>query len=301
MIDKRNHHESRPRGLTLAQRLRLLAIRRPLAAACLLLGGGAGLGAGALALAANGDAGSDDAARAAEVAQVRQQAQREINAMSARLAELQAQSNRLNALGERLIRKGGLEEGEFDFDKPQGQGGAGRGHDIAPVDFRTRLAALETQYRNTETQLGVIDSLLFNRQLERAALPSRAPLAHSYITSHFGGRADPFGLGEQFHKGIDYAADVGDVVMAVADGVVTWSGPRSGYGNTIEVDHGNGYVTRYAHNSVLSRGVGELVRAGEQIALAGSTGRSTGPHVHLEVWQGGEAIDPMRFLREGLH
>ena len=294
MSDNQNKHESRARRAATAQRLRFFAIRRPLLSAALMLGCGVAIGAGGLGVAGIDEAKADPGA---ELEQLRKQSQLEANALAARLAELQAQANRLNALGERLIRKGELEEGEFDFDAPVGQGGAGRGHDIAPTELKARLAELETRYRDTETQLGVIESLLLDRQLHEAALPSRAPLANSYITSSFGGRADPFGQGEQFHKGIDYAARTGDPVLAVADGVVTFSASRSGYGNTIEIDHGNGYVTRYAHNSALSRGVGELVRAGDQIALAGSTGRSTGPHVHLEVWQDGVAIDPMRFLR----
>jgi murein DD-endopeptidase MepM/ murein hydrolase activator NlpD len=104
--------------------------------------------------------------------------------------------------------------------------------------------------------------------------------------------------GSQFHKGIDFEADVGDPVLAVADGVVSYSGVRSGYGNVIEIDHGNGYVTRYAHNSRLERRVGELIRAGQEIAKAGSTGRSTGAHVHFEVWERGQYVNPRKFLSQ---
>jgi murein DD-endopeptidase MepM/ murein hydrolase activator NlpD len=111
-------------------------------------------------------------------------------------------------------------------------------------------------------------------------------------------RVDPIVGGSQFHKGIDFEADVGDPVLAVADGVVSYSGVRSGYGNVIEIDHGNGYVTRYAHNSRLERHVGELIRAGQEVAKAGSTGRSTGAHVHLEVWKNGQAVDPRNFLSQ---
>jgi murein DD-endopeptidase MepM/ murein hydrolase activator NlpD len=142
----------------------------------------------------------------------------------------------------------------------------------------------------------VLEALLFNRELDRNAVPSRDPIANSYITSGFGGRADPIRGGHQFHKGIDFEADVGDPVLSVADGVVSFSGVRSGYGNVIEVDHGNGYVTRYAHNSRLLGRVGDLVRAGSAIAKAGSTGRSTGAHVHFEVWERGVAVNPRKFL-----
>ena len=216
--------------------------------------------------------------------------------LAARLAELQAQANRLNALGARLTQAGQLQDGEFEFDKPVGQGGAGRASDMPPAELRRGIALLEGEFGRANTQLSVLESLLFNRALDRNAMPSRDPIANSYITSGFGGRADPFGGGHQFHKGIDFEADVGDPVLAVADGVVSYSGVRSGYGNVVEVDHGNGYVTRYAHNSTLERQVGDLVRAGQEIAKAGSSGRSTGAHVHFEVWQDGAAVNPRKFL-----
>jgi murein DD-endopeptidase MepM/ murein hydrolase activator NlpD len=226
----------------------------------------------------------------------RLEAQREVNALAARLGELQAEANRLNALGERLTRVAQLGDGEFDFDKPVGVGGAGPVHDLPATDLRSGLDSLGTQLHRAGGQLSVLEALLFNRELDRNATPSRAPVAHSYITSGFGGRADPFGGGGQFHKGIDFDANTGDPVLAVADGVVTFAGVRNGYGNVIEVDHGNGYVTRYAHNSRLIGQVGDLVRRGQEIAKAGSTGRSTGAHVHFEVWENGAVVNPNQFL-----
>lgn len=225
-------------------------------------------------------------------------AKREVNAMAARLAELQAEANRLNALGERLTRIGQLQDGEFDFDKPVGVGGAGPVRDMKPGELHEGLDQLEAQLQSSGGQLTLLESLLFNRQLDQNAVPSRMPIANTYITSGFGGRADPFGGGSQYHKGIDFKANVGDPVTAVADGVVSYSGVRSGYGNVIEIDHGNGYVTRYAHNSKLLLKVGDLARAGQTIAKAGSTGRSTGAHVHLEVWQNGAVVNPRKFLGE---
>ncbi len=226
----------------------------------------------------------------------RSEAQREINAMAARLGELQAEANRLNALGDRLTRIGQLEDGEFDFDKPVGVGGAGPVRDMAPRELHGGLAQLGAQFDASGKQLSVLESLLFSRELDRNAVPSREPILDSYITSGFGGRADPFGGGSQFHKGIDFEANVGDPVLSVADGVVSYSGVRSGYGNVIEVDHGNGYVTRYAHNSRLLMRVGDLARIGQQIAKAGSTGRSTGAHVHFEVWENGRVVNPRKFI-----
>ncbi len=299
MTENTRQHDTRRRMGALVQRLRFEAMRRPLAAAGVLLALGSLVGVGARSAVGTAQLEAMQTAetdRKAEVERVRRDAQREVNALAARLAELQAQANRLNALGARLTQAGQLQDGEFEFDKPVGQGGAGRASDMPPGELRQRLAALEGQYRTADTQLSVLEQLLFNRALDRNAVPSRDPIANSYVTSGFGGRADPFGGGTQFHKGIDFEADVGDPVLAVADGVVSYAGVRSGYGNVVEIDHGNGYVTRYAHNSRLERQVGDLVRAGQEIAKAGSTGRSTGAHVHFEVWQDGVVVNPRKFL-----
>lgn len=226
----------------------------------------------------------------------RREAQREVNALAARLGELQADANRLNALGVRLTRIAQLGDGEFDFEKPVGIGGAGPVRDMPATELRTGLGALGAQLKRSGSQLSVLEELLFNRELDQKAMPTRLPILNSYVTSGFGGRADPFGGGGQFHKGIDFEANTGDPVLAVGDGVVTYSGMRSGYGNVVEVDHGNGYVSRYAHNSRLMVQVGDLVRGGYEIAKAGSTGRSTGTHVHFEVWENGVVVNPMQFL-----
>ena len=292
-------HDTRQRLVALAYRLRFHALRRPLAAVGAVLAVGVLLGAGGRSVVGMAEVEAlqaADAGRQAELDKVRREAQHEVNALAARLSELQAQANRLNALGARLTRAGQLQDGEFEFDQPVGQGGSGRARDMPPAELRRSIALLEHQFGDADTQLSVLEALLFNRQLDRSALPSRDPIANSYITSGFGGRADPFGGGRQFHKGIDFEADVGDPVLAVADGVVSYSGVRSGYGNVIEIDHGNGYVTRYAHNSALDRSVGDLVRSGQQIARAGSTGRSTGAHVHFEVWQDGAVVNPRKVL-----
>lgn len=270
---------------------------RPGLAMVLLLGSGAAVGAGAT-IGNNAALRSQVNQQQAQIDATRRDAQREVNALAARLGELQAQANRLNALGERLTRIGQLQDGEFDFDKPVGVGGAGPVDDMPKVELDAGLNQLDRRFQASGEQLSVLESLLFNRQLDMNAVPSREPIANSYITSGFGTRADPFNGGRAVHKGIDFEADVGDPVLAVADGVVSYSGDRSGYGNTVEVDHGNGYVTRYAHNSRLVRKVGELVRAGQQIARAGSTGRSTGAHVHFEVWENGHVVNPRKFLNQ---
>ncbi|KIQ97430.1 M23 family metallopeptidase [Lysobacter sp. A03] len=271
-------------------------MQRPLGAGAVLLGGGLMLGLGT-GYAANHGLRDQVAQQQVQIDSAQADAQREINALAARLGELQAEANRLNALGKRLTRIGQLQDGEFDFNEPVGVGGVGPVEDMPKGELDQGLSELGEQFRASGEQLSVLESLLFNRQLDMNAVPSREPI-ESYITSNFGHRADPFRGGRAFHKGIDFKAKVGDPVMAVADGVISFSGVRSGYGNTIEIDHGNGYVTRYAHNSRLSLKVGGLVRAGEEVAKAGSSGRSTGAHVHFEVWQDGQAVNPKKFLNQ---
>lgn len=282
------------------EQMRHFSHTRPLPSAAILVAGGMMLGLvgrSALGLAQVSWLQARTERQQAELEQVRRGAQQEINAMAARLAELQAQANRLNALGERLTRIGKLQDGEFDFDQPVGVGGPeGASSDMPPRALAAGLDQLQGSFDASGQQLSVLESLLFNRQLDRDATPSRMPLANTYITSGFGGRADPFGGGGERHKGIDFKASVGDPVLAVADGVVSFAGVRSGYGNVVEVDHGNGYVTRYAHNSRVLVKPGELVRAGQTVAKAGSTGRSTGAHVHFEVWQDGRVVNPAKFL-----
>jgi murein DD-endopeptidase MepM/ murein hydrolase activator NlpD len=275
------------------------AARRPAVALSAFMAGGLAL------MAAGGVAGAaltqqrlaDDVARTQAG---RAQAQRELNAIAARVGELQAQANRLNALGERLTRKGGLKDGEFDFQRPVGVGGDGEVRDIRKVELGSSLDSLARSLGTAGEQLTVLDSLLTDRQVTLDAVPSRVPVLNSYVTSGFGNRADPIVGGGEFHKGIDFSANTGDPVLAVADGVVSFVGVRSGYGNVVEIEHANGYLTRYAHNSRLERHRGELVRAGEEIAKAGSTGRSTGAHVHLEVWRDGRVINPRPFLEGAL-
>jgi murein DD-endopeptidase MepM/ murein hydrolase activator NlpD len=281
----------------LADSISTLGSRKPMFVVGALLGVGF-LAGGAAGLVGTAGLRMQLGNQQAQLATTQRQSQREINALAARLGELQAEANRLNALGERLTRIGQLQDGEFNFDKPVGVGGAGPVRDISAPELHEGLDTLNRQFADSGEQLSVLESMLFNRQLDMNSVPSREPIANSYITSSFGRRADPIVGGSQFHKGIDFEADVGDPVLAVADGVVSYSGVRSGYGNVIEIDHGNGYVTRYAHNSRLERRVGELIRAGQEIAKAGSTGRSTGAHVHFEVWENGQYVNPRKFLSQ---
>ncbi|WDK03519.1 M23 family metallopeptidase [Xanthomonas campestris] len=288
------------RAQRLARQFQGFAADRPMVVLGAVLGLGMLIGVGAstaTGMVTNSALQAKVAQQQTELAQAQRASQAQVNALAARLGELQAQATRLNALGERLTQMGKLKDGEFDFDEPVGVGGGDEPVNDMPVQsLKQDLGQLEQQFSASGQQLNVLASLMFDHQLEQNSVPSRMPIRNTYITSGFGGRADPFDGGSAFHKGVDFHANVGDPVMSVADGVVSYAGVRGGYGNVVEVDHGNGYVTRYAHNSRLVVKVGDLVRAGQRVAKAGSSGRSTGAHVHFEVWADGRVVNPRKFL-----
>ncbi|ASK99712.1 M23 family peptidase [Xanthomonas citri pv. fuscans CFBP 6996] len=290
------------RAQRVARQFQDFAADRPMVVLGAVLGLGMLIGVGAstaTGMVTNSALQAKVAQQQGELAQAQRASQAQVNALAARLGELQAQATRLNALGERLTEMGKLKDGEFDFDEPVGVGGGDEPVSDMPVqDFKETLGQVEQQFSASGQQLNVLASLMFDHQLEQNSVPSRMPIRNTYITSGFGGRADPFDGGSAFHKGVDFHANVGDPVLSVADGVVSYAGVRGGYGNVVEVDHGNGYVTRYAHNSRLVVKVGDLVRAGQQVARAGSSGRSTGAHVHFEVWADGRVVNPRKFLGE---
>jgi len=235
-----------------------------------------------------------------QVVDAKQQAQAYINALSLRVGELQAHVMRLDALGQRLTKMADLEKGEFDFDQPPAQGGPEDPADTAPEDTQGILQAMDqlsSRLDDREQQLGALETMLLHTNLQKQVYPTGRPVRGGWISSYFGMRADPFTGKREFHKGIDFAGKRGSKVMAVAAGVVTWAGSRYGYGNLVEIDHGNGYVTRYGHNMKVLVKVGERVKQGQPIALMGSTGRSTGPHVHFEVRHNGVAVNPAKYVR----
>ncbi|MDE2090583.1 MAG: M23 family metallopeptidase [Gammaproteobacteria bacterium] len=237
--------------------------------------------------------------QAQEIDRAKQVAQANIDALSAKVGELQAHIMRLDALGLQLTRMAGLKHGEFNFSAPPAEGGpevSGPVQHIAYPDFMSNLNQLSMQINNREQQLTVLESLLMNRNVQLQAMPSGPPVNEGYMSSPFGMRIDPFTGELSFHPGIDFAGPEGEPVEAVAAGVVTWAGDRSGYGNMVEIDHGNGYSTIYGHSEKILVQVGEIVKKGQEIALLGSTGRSTGPHVHFEVLYNGKPVDPARFV-----
>jgi murein DD-endopeptidase MepM/ murein hydrolase activator NlpD len=235
----------------------------------------------------------------AELANLRTHLQEGIDGLALKMGLLNAHLVRLNALGKRLTQMANLSSREFDFDHDPAVGGpesdsGGRGADVPD------LSAMITQFDRSldfrTAQFSALEYVLLGRQLSAEIRPSGKPVMSGYISSYFGERMDPFNGEEAFHKGLDFASESGTDVLAVAQGVVTWAGPREGYGVLVEVNHGNGYVTRYAHNSRVLVTQGDTVERGQMIAVVGSTGRSTGPHVHFEVLRDGRQIDPMAFI-----
>ncbi len=234
------------------------------------------------------------------LADLRTQMDTNSQALSRRLAELQARVIRLDAAGSRLTQMAGLNPKEFDFTTAPPQGGPEEPEVAAPsLNVEQSLAeldAFEATLGERERRLRVVEDLLMANRLQREVHPSGWPIADGWISSLFGMRNDPFTGRLAFHAGIDFAGTPRSAVQAVAGGIITDAGERYGYGQLVEINHGNGYVTRYGHNSKILVKVGDQVKKGERIALMGETGRATGPHVHFEVLLNGVVVDPQRYI-----
>ncbi|NNM50925.1 MAG: M23 family metallopeptidase [Pseudomonadales bacterium] len=222
----------------------------------------------------------------------------QLRAMSQRMAELQAHITRLDALGQHLAESNNLKSKEFDFQKKP-MGGE-ETPTLTAISSQTalqmRLQTLRTEVDDREAQLTALDSVLQGRQHTPQVLLSNSPLRGGEETSPFGYRVDPINGRVSFHPGIDFAGPEGSGIYATASGVVSWAGPRNGYGNMVEINHGNGLYTHYAHCSNVTVHQGDVVSTGQLIAHMGSTGRSTGPHLHYEVLENGVPVNPATFL-----
>ncbi len=223
-----------------------------------------------------------------------------VDALAARIGTLNAQLIRLDALGRRLTDLAGLNRGEFDFAKPPPAGGPegqeAQGGSVQVPELTAVLDTLEQQINDRAQQLGALEMVMASRELGERIMPGGLPLIGGWISSHFGHRSDPFTGRGAFHAGVDFAGPTGSRVIAVGPGVVSYSGWKQGYGNVVEITHPTGYVTRYGHNSRNLVQVGRSVQKNDAIAVIGSTGRSTGTHVHFEVLRDGNVLNPMRYL-----
>jgi murein DD-endopeptidase MepM/ murein hydrolase activator NlpD len=234
-----------------------------------------------------------------QIADLKQQLQLRVDAMAMRLGEMNAHVIRLDALGKRLTEMADIDSREFNFDREPPSGGPeneGEGVSARIPDLSTELTQLEQTVDLRESQLTALENVILARELKKEIHPEGRPVSAGFISSYFGERADPFDGREAFHKGVDFAGSLGSSVVSVAAGVVTWSGERSGYGKLVEINHGDGFVTRYAHNERTLVSVGQTVKRGQAVALMGSTGRSTGPHVHFEVLRNGRQVNPLSFI-----
>ncbi len=236
-----------------------------------------------------------------ELARLREQVQDRIDALSLRVGQLNAHLIRVDALGKRLTQMANISSREFNFDSAPATGGpeeSDSGVSVAAQipDLTQLIGDVERRLDARDAQLLAIENVILSRRLHDAIQPDGRPVIEGYISSYYGDRQDPFTGHEAQHRGIDFAGEAGSSVVAVAAGIVVWSGPRTGYGHLVEINHGNGYITRYAHNQRGLVEVGSTVTRGEAVALMGSTGRSTGPHVHFEVLKDGRQVNPLTFI-----
>ena len=230
------------------------------------------------------------------ITQTRFNARADLDALAARLGEIQAHAMRLNALGQKLVTIAKLDRGEFNFEDSPGVGGPDE-PSMQEMDFGSEIDAVIAELEDREQQLSVLENILITSNMQEEVFPTGRPIKRGWISSYYGTRTNPFSGKLQFHKGMDFAGKSGSDVLAVGGGVITWSAKRYGYGNLVEINHGNGYITRYGHNSENLVNVGDTVKKGEIISRMGSTGRSTGPHVHFEVLKNGRQINPQKFVQ----
>jgi murein DD-endopeptidase MepM/ murein hydrolase activator NlpD len=237
----------------------------------------------------------------AQIEDVKRVLQEKVNALAMRVGQMNANVIRVNALGKRLTRMANLNDGEFDFGNPPALGGSDSAADGQPAQIPNLTAMvddLQTQLTSREEQLGVLENMILTRELNKQVYPEGRPVQDGWISSYFGRRADPFTGYSAVHKGLDFAGPEGTKVSTVAAGLVTFAGERAGFGEMVEINHGNGLATRYCHNEKVLVKQGDMVRKGQEVALMGSTGRSTGPHLHFEVLKNGSQVDPLRFIGE---
>ena len=240
------------------------------------------------------------AAQQVETQKGREFVQQNLNAMAVKLGEMQAQLTRLDALGERLSTVAGIRPQEFRFNEAPGLGGAQStafpAQNLSMQEFNQKVTLLARQMENRTDLLGVLEAQMFEAAVKKKLLPTMLPVNASFNSSSFGMRIDPFTGQHAMHEGIDFMVDTGTPIVAAAGGVVQFAGVHPQYGNTVDIDHGNDLVTRYAHCSRLFVKEGDFVKRGRKIALSGATGRATGSHLHFEVRYRGTAQNPAPFL-----
>lgn len=232
----------------------------------------------------------------------------DIEILTRRLGILEAEFLRLNAFGSRIVKMAKLDPDEFAFDESPSLGGAvidtpssgddKNGYGMSAEKLMSAISQLESQLTNQRNRMEGMLTVLQGRILDKEVIPDSMPIKKGYISSKFGFRRDPFSGRKRMHKGIDFAGKIGEEIKAVAGGVVSFAGRNGGYGKSIEIDHGEGLVTRYAHLNKINVKRDQIVNKGELIGELGNTGRSTGPHLHLEVLKNGRQVNPSKYLKK---
>ncbi|GGC82224.1 hypothetical protein GCM10011362_33430 [Marinobacter halophilus] len=235
-----------------------------------------------------------------DVSQIRISAQEQIDALTIRLGDIQGRLLRLDALGQRFVESGLVTSDEFNFDQPAAVGGPEDtldGDSYSAPQLTDMINQLELLIDDREKQLRLLDKVSSRHKLENELYLQGRPITWGWLSSPYGYRSDPFTGKRRWHAGVDLAGKEGSDIITVGAGVVTFAGDRFGYGNLVEVDHGEGLVTRYAHAKTVKVETGDVVQKGQVVALMGSTGRSTGPHVHFEVIRNGKSENPEKYIK----
>ncbi|MDI9246255.1 M23 family metallopeptidase [Marinobacter sp. CHS3-4] len=236
----------------------------------------------------------------AELEQVRQNVRQQVDALTLRLGEMQSRLLRLDALGQRFVETGVVASDEFDFSQPAAVGGPEdgiSGESFTAPQLTDMIDSLALRIEDREHQLRMLDIVSSQKKLEDELYVEGRPITWGWLSSKYGYRSDPFTGKRTWHDGVDLAGREGSDIISVAAGVVTFAGERYGYGNLVEVDHGDGLLTRYAHAKSIDVNVGDVIQKGQVVAAMGSTGRSTGPHVHFEVLENGKSKNPETYIR----
>ena len=237
--------------------------------------------------------------QAEEVSSLINSTEQRMTGVMLKLADMQSQIQRLDALGSRLVKQAKLNPDEFSFEQTPSMSGR---MDIVPVDIQvqdailTKMSVMLEKIQNKAQELMALESIMLSHHIERESRLEGKPISSGWLSSYYGIRKDPFNGLPAMHKGLDFAGKEGEPVLATGAGIITWSGSRYGYGNLVEIDHGDGLITRYGHNKEVNVKIGEVVTKGQTIAEMGNTGRSTGAHVHYEVIRNGKNQDPLPYV-----
>lgn len=240
------------------------------------------------------------AGQKAELASIEQNVQQQVDALTLRLGDIQGRLLRLDALGQRFVESGLVASDEFNFDQPAAVGGpedALSGDSFSAPELTRMIEEMEWRIEDREQQLRLLDQLASSKRLEDELYLEGRPITWGWLSSRYGYRSDPFTGKRTWHAGVDLAGKDGSDIISVAAGVVSYAGERHGYGNLVEIDHGDGLITRYAHCKTTRVKVGDVVQKGQVVARMGSTGRSTGPHVHFEVIRNGKSENPEDYIK----